>query len=90
MTRSIRNIFLAIAVSAAAVTAGAAYAEDQMKDSGDMMKEDTMGAGTMKDDTKSMDDMKSGTMTKGDMSDGKMTKDGMKSNDMKKMDDDKM
>lgn len=90
MTRSIRNIFLAIAVSAAAVTAGAAYAEDKMNDSSDMMKEDKMGAGTMKDGTKAADDMKSDTMKTDDMSNGKMDEDGMKSNDMKKMNDDKM
>lgn len=90
MTRSIRNIFFAIALSTAAATAGAAYAEDAMKDGDGMMKEKTMGADSMKGDGKMMDEMDSGTMDKEGMSEGKMEKDGMKSDGMKNMSDDKM
>src|SRR5262245_36286473 len=78
MTPSPRNLFLACALSLAAI-AGAAQAQDSMGKSGDAMKSDAMKSDAMKSDAMKKDGMaKSG---------GAMKSDAMKKESMGKSDD---
>ena len=83
MTHSLRNIFFAVALSAATAISGAALAEETLDEAVDTEK-DSMATDTMKSDSMEKDTMSSDSMEKDDMGKDSMEKDSMEKDSMEK------